>query len=74
MVATLNTPVASEETQESDSSSNMKNEIIEATNQAQMKIPVCYSTTQIKVLQTLRNYTIASQYEADEFLRKYELC
>ena len=70
IVTTNNTPVASEETQDSDSSSNMSNELIEAANQPSMKVPVCYPIIQIEVLQTLGISTFASQYEANEFLQR----
>ena len=40
-------------------------EFCHAANQPPLKIPMCYSVNQIEVLQTLGNFTFASQYETD---------
>ena len=40
IVVTINTPATNEETQDSDSSSNIRNKTIKATNQPSMKVPV----------------------------------
>ena len=48
----------------------MTEELRHAANQPPLKIPMCYSVDQIEVLQTLGNFTFASQYETDEFMQK----
>ena len=48
----------------------MTEEFRHAANQPPLKIPMCYSVNQIEVLQTLNNFTFASQYETDEFMQK----
>ena len=48
----------------------MNDEIMQVVNQPPIKTPVCYSGSQIEVLQTLGNFTCVSQYEGDEFLQK----
>ena len=50
-------------------SSKMSDELIRMADQPPIKTPVC-SVNQIEVLQTLGNFTFASQYETDEFLQK----
>ena len=48
----------------------MTDEFRHAANQPPLKIPMCYSVNQFEVLQTLGNFTFASQYETDEFMQK----
>ena len=48
----------------------MTEEFRHAANQPPLKIPMCYSVNQIEVLQTLNNFTFASQYKTDEFMQK----
>ena len=48
----------------------MSDELNYVANQPPLKTPVCYTLNQIEVIQTLGNFTFASQYEADEFFQK----
>ena len=43
---------------------------IEFAEKPLLKTPICYSIIQIEILQNLRNYTFAAQFEADDFLQK----
>ena len=55
---------------DSSETDSMNDEIMQVVNQPPIKTPVCYSGSQIEVLQTLGNFTCVSQYEGDEFLQK----
>ena len=44
-----------------------------AANQLPIKTPLCYTPIQTEVLQTFGNFTIATQYETDEFLQNFAL-
>ena len=54
----------------SSDSDQMSDELIQEANKPPIKTPQCYSVNQIEVLQSLGNFTFASQYESDEFLQK----
>ena len=54
----------------SSDSDQMSDELIQEANKPPIKTPQCYSVNQIEVLQSLGNFTFASQYESDEFLQR----
>ena len=69
-IATIVNTAQSSETDDLSENNTMNEEFNYSANQPPIKTPICYSVNQIEVLQTLGNYTFASQYETDEFIRK----
>ena len=70
VVATIKVSVTSDSMQESGDQAKMSNSKPEAANQPPIKVPICYSISQIEVSQTLGNYAFARQYKTDDFLGK----
>ena len=69
-IVTIVSTVQSSETDELSENNTMSEELNYAANQPPIKTPICYSVNQIEVIQTLGNYTFASQYGTDEFIQK----
>ena len=44
---------------------------LEVANKPRLKTPICYSSNQVEILQTLGNYTWAAHFEADQFFQKF---
>ena len=73
IAAIIQTSILSESTSDAQESAKMSDELMRMADQPPIKTPVCNSVNQVEVLQTLGNFTFASQYKIDEFLQKIRL-
>ena len=70
IAAIIQATAISETSSDEIDNDKMSEELQRMADKPPIKTPVCYSVNQIEVLQTLGNFTFASQYETDEFLQK----
>ena len=70
LAAVTKSEITSGSRQENENSTKVSDTAIEAANKPPIKTPICYSVNQIEVLQTIGNYTFATQYETDKFIEK----
>ena len=69
-IATVLKTVQVSEAQQSSENATMCEDFNFVANKPPIKTSVCYTVNQVEALQTLSNFTFASQYEIDEFLQK----
>ena len=70
IAAIIQATAISETSSDEIDNDKISEELLRMADKPPLKTPVCYSVNQIEVLQTLGNFTFASQYETDEFLQK----